>query len=382
MGAQGVQVRPNSIRLSFSYAGTRHQRTLYLNGAPLTPTPANIKYAERLAAEIREKIRLGTFSFAEYFPADRDTDSCLSFPDMIENWIRVQRIETSTRSGYLSALRFWSVLDKPLKSIKHSDLLAVLANTAITGKTVNNYVSVGRSAMDLAVTDGLIQSNPFNGVKRAKHQKDPPDPFTAEERDAIIDYARERYPGQVANMLEFWFWSGPRTSEIFGLNWGKIDLMGGSFMVSQALVRGERKDTKTNTARVVKLNSHSKNAIERQRKHTHLANGPVFQDPRYDTPWTDERAFRRSFWKPCLKALGIRYRRPYNMRHTYATAMLMAGMAPAFCARQLGHSVEVFLRTYAKWIDGALDDREMAKLENSLGTIRAHFGGIRGNSGE
>lgn len=29
--------------------------------------------------------------------------------------------------------------------------------------------------------------------------------------------------------------------------------------------------------------------------------------------------------------------------------MLMAGMRPAFAARQLGHSVEVFLRTYARW---------------------------------
>ena len=78
----------------------------------------------------------------------------------------------------------------------------------------------------------------------------------------------------------------------------------------------------------------------------------VFHDPRYDSAWVDERAFRRSFWKPTLKVLGIRYRRPYNMRHSYATAMLMAGMTPAFCAKQLGHSVEMFLRTYSKWLDG------------------------------
>lgn len=64
--------------------------------------------------------------------------------------------------------------------------------------------------------------------------------------------------------------------------------------------------------------------------------------------------------------MGIRYRRPYNMRHTYATAMLMAGMTPAFCAKQLGHSVEVFLNTYSKWMDGAQDDREMARLEAAL----------------
>ena len=29
---------------------------------------------------------------------------------------------------------------------------------------------------------------------------------------------------------------------------------------------------------------------------------------------------------------------------------LAAGMNAAFCARQLGHSVEMFHRTYAKWL--------------------------------
>ncbi len=54
------------------------------------------------------------------------------------------------------------------------------------------------------------------------------------------------------------------------------------------------------------------------------------------------------------------------MRHSYATSMLMAGMTPAFCARQLGHTVEMFLRTYAKWIDGSQNDLEMARLETAL----------------
>ena len=56
------------------------------------------------------------------------------------------------------------------------------------------------------------------------------------------------------------------------------------------------------------------------------------------------------------------------MRHTYATAMLMASMTPAFCAREFGHSVEMFLRTYAKWVDNVRDDDEMARLESTLAT--------------
>jgi integrase len=36
------------------------------------------------------------------------------------------------------------------------------------------------------------------------------------------------------------------------------------------------------------------------------------------------------------------------------------------CAKQLGHSIEMFQRTYSKWLDGEQDDREMDKLEVSL----------------
>ncbi|WP_431822218.1 hypothetical protein [Burkholderia sp. F1] len=46
--------------------------------------------------------------------------------------------------------------------------------------------------------------------------------------------------------------------------------------------------------------------------------------------------------------------------------MLMAGMTPAFCAKQLGHGIEMFLTTYAKWMDGEQNALEMARLESTL----------------
>jgi integrase len=44
----------------------------------------------------------------------------------------------------------------------------------------------------------------------------------------------------------------------------------------------------------------------------------------------------------------------------------MARMTPAFCAKQLGHSVEMFLRTYAKWIDGGQNTLEIGRFETAL----------------
>lgn len=394
--ARGVQIRPNSIRLNFSYEGKMRFPTLMAGGKPMKPTPANIAYAERLIVTIREKIRHGVFSMAEFFPDDGGDSMARSttLGDQLDSWLDTQMVEQSTRNGYLTAIRFWKagrydpdrpnkrLGDVPLRALKKSYFLkAMTAHVArnsarldeddepqrVCGKTLKNYLGVLHPALELAVDDGLLSANPAHGVKAPVHQVSPPDPFSEDESDKIIAYAQRRYEAQVWNLIEFWFWSGLRTSEIFGLRWRNVDFASGVVMIQEVRVRGKNKNrTKTKTYRLVRLNSRSMAALQRQRAHTQLSAEHVFHDPRYSRPWDDERAFRRSYWTRALAALGIRYRRPYNMRHSYATAMLMAGMKPAYCARQLGHSAEVFHRTYARWVDGQRDDQEMALLEKSI----------------
>ena len=41
--------------------------------------------------------------------------------------------------------------------------------------------------------------------------------------------------------------------------------------------------------------------------------------------------------------------------HTRAFEMLIAGVEPAFAAKQLGHTTEMFLNYYADWISGVKD---------------------------
>jgi integrase len=48
--------------------------------------------------------------------------------------------------------------------------------------------------------------------------------------------------------------------------------------------------------------------------------------------------------------------------HCHATMCLMANMNTAFIANQLGHSVQMLLSTYAKWINCASDWAELNKL--------------------
>ena len=67
-----------------------------------------------------------------------------------------------------------------------------------------------------------------------------------------------------------------------------------------------------------------------------------------------ERSQRDTYWKPALRKLGVRQRRAYATRHTFATVALMGGVRPAYVAEQMGHtSTRMFFEVYARWINGA-----------------------------
>lgn len=361
----GVEIREKSIRFTF----LEGKPTWMLDGTPVLPTPANEKRAKALAHEIRERIKYGTFSVAEYFPTSGITVGGLTVAVQLDNWLAAQRIEKSTREGYESVLRFWKPLlgDKALRALKRSDILTALATRPeLSGKTVNNRVSVLRDALSMAVLDNVLPVNPAAAITSAKWQRPPVEPFSMDEVEAILADMYKHYPEQVGNYTTSKFFTGVRTGESFGQRWANVDLASDHIVVVESVVGGEEKaTTKTNSTRIVQLNSRARTAYTAQKAHTFMAGQHVFHDPRDGARWGGEPKFRW-YWVPTLKRLGIRHRRPYNTRHTYATMMLMAGMRPAFCAGQMGHSVEVFLRTYAKWIPGAGDAAEMAKLESSL----------------
>lgn len=194
---------------------------------------------------------------------------------------------------YSSAIKFWkhSICDRhgtrlgmdPLRSAKLSHFLTVVAGRPdLSRKTINNYVSVVREAPDLAVQNRILTENPAHGIPWAKFQREPPEPFSRTEMESILESVAQRFPGQVHNLMEFWFWSGLRTSEVFGLQWPNVDLASGSVLAAEALVRGEPKDrTETAVVRQVILNSRALSAIQTQRQHTQMACTAVFNDPRY-----------------------------------------------------------------------------------------------------
>jgi integrase len=59
----------------------------------------------------------------------------------------------------------------------------------------------------------------------------------------------------------------------------------------------------------------------------------------------DLHNFRARHWKAALRAAGLDYRRPYDLRHTYATFSIAAGVSLFALARRMGTSLEMIDKT-------------------------------------
>tara|TARA_B100001964_G_C13650996_1_gene344705 strand:- start:97 stop:360 length:264 start_codon:yes stop_codon:yes gene_type:complete len=68
-------------------------------------------------------------------------------------------------------------------------------------------------------------------------------------------------------------------------------------------------------------------------------------------PWKADNKIREH-WIQICKIAGVTYRRPYQLRHTYATMMIIAGEPIRWISAQMGHSsVMHTLDIYSRWID-------------------------------
>lgn len=358
------------IQLTIYYRGERLRPTL-----PIAPTTQNIRYATRVLAEIRSKIQVGSFEPADYFPEYRGlpkvgSSPARTFEYYVDTFLSAgkARLSPSTLDVYRKVLKgFWlpKFPDRPINSIRHSEITLIMGETPWKSlKTYNNWLSCLRRVFALAKSDGL-KSDPTEGIAFARPQKASPDPFTREEADRILAWFRAHHP-VYADYFEFAFYVGMRPSEQIAMLWSDCDLTTNALTVRRARVVGiDRASTKTAVSREVELSGRAIAALKRQQPRSRVPGKHVWLNPTTGKRFADEQS-QWKVWGTAMKALGLRYRVPYNTRHTCATIMLMAGANPAWCAKQLGHSPEMFWRVYSKWIDGADRGKELAKVEQFL----------------
>ena len=361
MGRNGVRkASETSIEIDFYYRGERCREKIKLK-----PTAANLKRAEWHRAAILEAIDNGTFDYAVTFPESQKAQkftlnpgASVTISDYLSNWLKDKKktVKASTYEGYEKIVNNQLIPefgDYHLTEIGRAQVKQWIKSLTCTPKRIRNIISPLRDALNHAVDDELIQSNPLEGwkiqLKKAK-KKSKIDPFSEKERNDILN----NLEGQNKNLVQFAFWTGLRTSELIALDWDDIDWHRNSVFITKALTQAadEPEEPKTLAGeREVDLLPPALEALKRQKSHTYLKGVEIFQNPRTGERWQGDKPIRESMWRPALKRAKVRYRKPYSTRHTFASMALMAGEDIRAIAQVLGHEDWAFTaRTYARFI--------------------------------
>lgn len=282
--------------------------------------------------------------------------------DYLTDWLESQkhRLKASTFDGYRTIIENFVIPafgSTSLNQLKRKEIKAWLESMSCGNKRMSNIQSVIRTALSDAVDDELLENNIMTNFSYQK--KDLPkefddiDPFTKEEQQAIF----EACAPNVAIQFQFLFWTGLRTSEFIALDWNQIDFFMKEARISKAITqasRGIAEVPKTKAGhRRVKLLKPALNALLLQKQYSHEKGKAVFLNPATGRRWTGDSPIRK-LWVKILKTADIRYRRPYQTRHTYASMMLSAGENPMWVAQQMGHhDWTMIAKIYGRWMPSA-----------------------------
>lgn len=371
----------SSIAISFEYRGVQCREKI-----KLPPNDANLKFVRNLKARIDYEIAVGSFDYGQHFPRSRRAAAFAKHPaqlltvgDLLTKWLAHvhSKLEPETYGDYAEYVaNTWRPL---LGKDRLSDLTLDRIYTdwmdkqTCGRKRILNLLTPLREAVRYAVgTLKLLHVDPIAEIQVTRPEEiedEIVDPFSAAEIEAILPHLEP----EVANMVEFWVWSGPREGEVIALTWPDVDFDRGVARINKTARGNRRKAPKTRAGkREIKLLPPALEALKRQKAYTRLLHKEVFMDPgtrprgndkakhRPPQAWGNDKQIRVR-WEAACAAAGVRYRPPKQLRHTYATWMLMAREDPLWVSRQMGHrDVSITLRIYVKYIPSMNPDAGMA----------------------
>ena len=367
---KGVLIRKfknnSSIQISFSYRGVNCRELLRME-----PTKKNLTEAANMRAAILRDISLNKFKYSDYFPKSSKVkvfESNFTKTILIEELLQqfLNQTETQAKNGNLSPSTYngyRKIINGKLipsfgglhvKELAPAIVKEWIYSQGCGAKTIRNNLSILRVVLDDALNDGVIQSNPLSQIavnRLIKQVSESSDyiiePFTEQERNLIISTAE----GQIKNLFQFGFWSGLRTSELLALEWPDISLEDDTIHINKAKVCNITKGTKTKAGtRKIMILPQAKEALLSQFEYTGYNGEHVFHNPNTNRPWSNSNKIADA-WRRVLSITDVKYRNPYQMRHTYASTLLSNGENPWWLATQMGHvDVEMIFKHYGKWI--------------------------------
>jgi len=395
----GVESHGGFLRVWFMYKKTRAREAL---GVP--DTAKNRKVAGELRASVVYAIKTGNFDYQKQFPSSPNlrkfgiASRQFTIGELYAKWIELKEVDLSTNSlgRYKSRMRgtLLALGEKMIASSIRTEDLIRLRNSLLTGvqqlgrgkkmekigrsvRTVNGHMSDLGSVLKFGHDNGYLPSNPMVNLRPLRKSKAEPDPITRDEFLRIISVCSHR---QVANLWSLAVYTGMRHGELCALAWEDIDLIAGTIKVKRNLTTvHEFTPPKTNAGTreihliqpaidvlrdiEVILREYGKKDIE---DCTFVFNPQVSAINSRSGTYYSVSSIGQS-WNTALRRAGVRHRKAYQSRHTYACWSLSAGANPNFIASQMGHtSAQMVYSVYGTWMNDN-NGEQIAMLNQKLG---------------
>jgi len=245
----------------------------------------------------------------------------------------------------------------------------------LSARTVHKHHRLLKQSLKYAVRQGYLGRNPCELVDSPAWKAKPMRTLTPEELKNLLEVASTSRFYCVFYMAVA---SGLRQAELLGLRWRDIDLDVQSISVCQVLYKHqgicEFKEPKTeHSQRCVRMTKNLVDYLneyrgERESLSLHLGrllkpDDLVFANAEGDP--LDPSVLSHSFAK-IAKQAGLKNVRFHDLRHTFASLMLLRGAKPKVISEALGHaSVAFTMDTYSHIIEG-MQSEAMALLDEVL----------------
>jgi integrase len=235
----------------------------------------------------------------------------------------------------------------------------------VSGSTVNRDLAALQAALSRAVDWGFLTINPLTRMKRAVEDESAVVRYLSDEeeadlratlvardqgrrraRDAANRWRRDRgydlrpaygvYTDHLTPLVLLALNTGLRRGELFRLQWQDVQ-----FKRRLLTVRGG--GAKSGQTRHVPLNSEAAKVLERWKQENGGSRTFVFMNARSTEPLNDVK----KAWAVLVKKAGLLAFRFHDLRHTFASKLVMAGVDLNTVRELLGHSDIAMTLRYA-----------------------------------
>jgi integrase len=241
--------------------------------------------------------------------------------------------------------------------------------TGLSSRTVEYIHVTLHKALKDAAEDGLINTNPAQGLKLPQRDAKETKALSPEQVGALLEGARE---DRLEALYVVALHTGLRRGELLALRWNDVDFEKGTIRVDESLdqhgaFHAPKREESRRTLRLTPFSLAALKAHRARQNEERLRVGERWEDNdlvfpnTVGKPMNPSNLYRREFRpllsKASLEDEGFTF---HSLRHTFATTLAERGIHPATAQKLLGHKdIRMTLAIYTH----ATDDMQDAAVD-------------------